>query len=401
MSIPRCLIPLLLSSLMPLAAATLEDGLALKRADRLADAAKVFKELLVANPKDVDALEQLATVTAWMGNHAEALPMWDRAIALAPQYHGLQVSRARLLYWMGYLDQAQAALDRWVIAVDAPCRGDFEAWILVGDVYRARRENAKAYAAYQQALTIDPEWRLVQGKLAHLAVPKRWRIDLGGMFDDYEPADDLVVQRDHEQTAFAQVGFRVTESFTLAGGTDYAHQFGEVDWRYNLEAYWSPDAAWSFQARAAVTPEADVLADWEGMVAVEWHALSAFTPLLNIRTAEFTAEHIITYMPGVRIGEWITAEARLYYTTSDVNDPTMAGMLRLGTTIAERYHPYVLGSYGEENQPPVGVAKTAAGVVGMSIDVTDAVTVRLDGLYEWREDIHTRVSLGGGVTLRF
>ena len=61
----------------------------------------------------------------------------------------------------------------------------------------------------------------------------------------------------------------------------------------------------------------------------------------------------------------------------------------------------VLGSYGEENQPPVGVAKTATGAAGIVVDLTDGVAVRFDGLYEWREDIHTRVSLGGGVTLRF
>lgn len=397
----RALVPLLLSAVIPLAAATLEDGLALKRSQRLPEAAKVFAGLVAANPQDVDAIEQLATVTAWMGNHAEALPLWDRAIALAPQYHGLQVSRARLLYWMGYLDQAQAALDRFVIAPGAPCRRDFEAWILVGDVYRARHLNAKAYAAYQQALTIDPEWQQVQAKLRHLTPPYRWRVDAGGMFDNYDSNADASVQRNHEQTAWLQAGYQVSETLTIAGGTDYAHQFGEVDWRWNVEAYWSADQEWAFYGRLATTPDADVLARWEALLGIDWQRFNGVTPLLSIRTADYRDERIITYMPGIRVGEVFTAEARLYYTASDVNDSTMAGMLRLGTTIAEHWHPYVLGSYGEENQPPIGVAKTASGSVGMVVDLTPAVSVRLDGLYEWREDIHTRVSLGGGVTLRF
>jgi YaiO family outer membrane protein len=397
----RPLAPLLLSTVIPLAAATMEEGLAFKRAQRLPEAAKAFAELVAANPADVDALEQLATVTAWMGNHAEALPLWDRAIALAPQYHGLQVSRARLLYWMGYLDQAQAALDRYVIAADGPCRRDFDAWILVGDVYRARHLNAKAYGAYQQALAIDPEWQQVQARLQHVAPPFRWRVDAGAMFDDYDPANATVVQRDREQTAYLQAGYRLTEALTLAGGTDYAHQFGQVDWRWNIEAYWSPDEEWAFHGRVATTPDADVLSRWEALLGADWQRLPGLTPLLSIRTADYADERIVTYMPGIRVGEAITAEARLYYTTSDTNDATMAGMLRLGTSIAERWHPYVLGSFGEENQPPVGVARTATGAAGVVVDLSGAVSLRLDGLYEWREDIHTRVSLGGGVTLRF
>jgi YaiO family outer membrane protein len=397
----RPLAPLLLLLSVPLGAATLEDGLSLKRAQRLPEAAKVFSTLVAANPTDVDAIEQLATVTGWMGNHAEALPLWDRAIALAPQYHGLQVSRARLLYWMGYLDQAQAALDRYVIAPGAPCRRDFEAWILVGDVYRARRLNDKAYAAYRHALTIDPEWQQVQARIRHLTPPYRWRVDAGGMFDDYDPDPAATVQRGQEQTAYVQAGYRVTETLTIAGGTDYAHQFGEVDWRWNVEAYWSADEEWAFHGRLATTPDADVLARWEALLGIDWRRFPGVTPLLGIRTADHRDERIITYLPGVRLGDRFTVEARLYYTSSDVNESTMAGMVRLGGTVADRWHPYVTGSYGEENQPPIGVAKTAAAAAGVVVDLTSAMSVRFDGLYEWREDIHTRVSLGGGVTLRF
>lgn len=391
----RC-VPLVLSTAIPLVAATLEEGLALKRAQDLPGAARIFNELVNANPRDVDALEQLATVTGWMERHAEALTLWDRAIALAPEYHGLRVNRARVLYWMTRLPEAEAAISEVLPRVPR----DADAWELAGDIARARHEVTHARERYRQAIVLAPMSTAV-GKEAQLVRPRRWRLDAGGMFDDYETKADAPVQRDQEQTAFVQLGYQIGDDLTIAGGADYAHQFGQVDWRYNVEAYWSADEEWSFQARVAVTPQAEILAQWEALLATEWHVDPGFTPLLAVRTADYPDERIVTYMPGLRVGGRFTVEARLYHTTSDVNDATNAVVLRAGATIAGRWQPYVLGSYGEENQPPVGVATTASAAAGTVVRIDDAWSLRLDALYEWREDIHERVSLGGGFTLRF
>jgi YaiO family outer membrane protein len=391
----RC-VPLLMATTIPLVAATLEEGLALKRAQDFPGAARIFNELVSANPKDVDALEQLATVTGWMERHAEALALWDRAIVLAPQYDGLRLNRARVLYWMGRLPEAEAAITE----VLPRMAQDADAWELAGDIARARHDVVRARERYRQAIMLAPMSTAVR-KEAQLVMPKRWRLDAGGMVDDYETKPDAPVQRDLEQTAYVQLGFQISDVLTIAGGADYAHQFGQVDWRYNVEAYWSADAEWSFQVRVAITPDAEILANWEALLATEWNPLIGVAPLLAVRTADYSDERIVTYMPGVRVGEQFTAEARLYYTTSDVNDSTMAGVLRFGATIAERWQPYILGSYGEENQPPVGVAITASAAAGTVVQINDALSLRFDALYEWREDIHERASLGGGFTLRF
>lgn len=392
----RRLIVLLLSSALPLFSATMEDGLALKRAEDFPGAAKVFSELVSANPNDVDALEQFATVTGWMNRHAEALALWDRAIGLAPKYLELRVSRARVLYWMGRLPEADAAISEMLPLLP----NDPDAHELAGDIARARHDAVRARALYQQTMVLNPA-STAEKKAAALTMPKRWRQDAGGMLDFYHPASATVVQRGHEQTAYMQLGRQVSESVTLAVGSDYVHQFGEVDWRYNGEAYWTPTPEWSFQARAAVTPQAEVLANWEGLLGVDWQATTQVAGLLNVRTADFSAERIVTFMPGIRWGETTTIEARIFYTISDVNPDTNAAMVKVATNIAERWQPYVLVSYGEENQPPVGVAKTASGVAGVTVQVSNGLSLRLDGLYEWREDIHQRVSLGGGFTLRF
>ncbi|HEX3135922.1 MAG TPA: YaiO family outer membrane beta-barrel protein [Planctomycetota bacterium] len=389
-------IVLLASAGMPLSAATMEEGLALKRAQDLKGAERVFSELVGKNPNDVDALEQLAMVTGWLDHQYDSLRLWERAILLAPEYHGLRVGRARVLYWMGRLGEAEEE----IAGVLPKLPREAEAWELAGDIARARHHLLEARERYRQAAVIDPQSAAVR-KDANLEFPKLWRLDVGGMFDDYQPANDQVVQRNHEQTAYVQLGYQVSDHLTLSTGGDYAHQFGIVDWRWNMEAYWSPLPDWSFHARGAVTPQADVLPEWEALVGGAWHIAEGVTPLLSIRTATYEAERIVTYMPGVRIGERVAAEARIYYTTSDVNNDTKAGVLRISTTIAERWQPYVLGSYGEENQPPVGVAKTASGAAGVVVGINRSVAVRVDGLYEWREDIHQRISLGGGFTLRF
>ncbi len=385
----------------PIAAATMEEGLALKRAQRLPEAAQVFAALVDAHPNDVDAIEQLATVTGWLERHAEALAWWDRAIALAPDYAGLRVSRARVLYWMGRLDEAHAEIAACVDGPDARSRNDVDAWVLAGDIAQARRLPERAHLCYTRALAIDASSAAVQAKLRRVVMPKRWRLDAGGMLDSYHPASAATVQRGHEQTAFIQLGRQLGAEVTLAVGTDYAHQFGEVDWRYNAEVYWTPLPDWSFQARAAVTPDAEVLANWEGSAGADWQATPQLAGLLALRTADFAAERIVTVMPGLRWGDTTTVEARIFYTVSDVNPDTSAAMVKVATTVAERWQPYVLASYGEENQPPVGVARTASGVAGVTLTINDGLSLRLDGLYEWREDIHQRVSLGGGFTFRF
>lgn len=395
LGIPRFIV-LLASVAMPLSAATIEDGLALKRAQDIKGAERIFSDLVAKNPNDVDALEQLATVTGWLDHHYDSLRLWERAIDLAPDYHGLRVGRARVLYWMGRLGDAEEE----IAGVLPKLSGEADVWELAGDIARARHRLLEARARYRQAALLDPQSSAIS-KDANLEFPKPWRLDVGGMFDDYEPANDLVVQRDHEQTAYLQLGYQVSDQLTLSAGGDYAHQFGKVDWRWNLEAFWAPLPDWSFHVRGAVTPQADVLPEWEALVGGAWHVAAGVTPLLSIRTATYDAERIVTYMPGVRIGEHVTAEARIYYTTSDVSDDTSAGVLRIATTFAERWQPYVLGSYGEENQPPVGVAKTASGAAGVVVGINRTLSVRVDGLYEWREDIHQRVSLGGGLTLRF
>jgi YaiO family outer membrane protein len=391
---------ILLAALAPaLAAATQEDGLALKRAGDFPAALAVFAGLVAANPRDVDALEQLATLRGWTGDHAGALQAWDQALALAPQYHGLRIGRARVLYWMGRHDEALAEVERAIAALPA----DADARELAGDIHRARHEPRRAKERYLEAAALAPGSGAAD-KAAKVRIPARWRLDAGGMLDDYRPANGQVVQRDEEQSAYLQLGRRLGETLGIGGGADYAHQFGLVDWRFDLEGWWTATPDLTLSARAAVTPEADFLPEREGALGGEWRASAWLVPLATVRLSDYAAERVVLLIPGLRLaptGLPFTVEARWFHAMSDVARDTDAALLRVDATLGDGVRAWALGSYGRENQPPVGVAVTSSVAGGLAVDLDAAWTANFTLLWERREDVHRRMSVGYGITTRF
>lgn len=390
----------LLAALAPaLTAATQEEGLALKRAGDFPKALQVFAELVALNPRNVDALEQLATLRGWTGDHAGALFAWEYALTLAPRYGALHTGRARVLYWMGRLDEALAEVE---LAISADL-ADADTRELAGDIQRARHQPAAARERYLQAAALAPQSGAA-AKAANVRIPRRWRLDAGGMIDDYRPANGQVVQRDEEQSAYGQLGRQLSDTVTIGGGADYAHQFGLVDWRFNLEGWWTAVPDLTLSARAATTPEADFLPEREGAVGAEWRATAALIPLATVRISDYAAERVILLVPGLRLvldGLPITVEARWFHAMSDVSRDTDAAVLRIDATLGDGVRAWLLGSYGRENQPPVGVANTASVAGGLAIDLDEAWTARFDLLWERREDVHRRMSAGYGITTRF
>ena len=87
---------LLVLSVVSLHAATMEEGLAFKKAENFPAAAQVFREVMKESPNNSDAIEQLATVTGWMGDHVGALALWEQAIVRFPQRGLPKIGRARV-----------------------------------------------------------------------------------------------------------------------------------------------------------------------------------------------------------------------------------------------------------------------------------------------------------------
>ena len=134
-------------------AATLPEGLALKKQGKHAEAAKVFEALVKKNPKDVESLEQLATLQGWLNRYDESIATWKRALALKPKNRDYRVGLARVLYWKHEFKDSLRELD----AVLEAKEDDLEALILEGDVYLADGKAAAARKSYRSAQELAPD----------------------------------------------------------------------------------------------------------------------------------------------------------------------------------------------------------------------------------------------------
>jgi len=65
-------------------AASFEEGLALKKQEKLAEAEAVFAEIVREQPTDAAALAQWATLLGWLGRFDDSIAAWGRALAEKP-----------------------------------------------------------------------------------------------------------------------------------------------------------------------------------------------------------------------------------------------------------------------------------------------------------------------------
>jgi YaiO family outer membrane protein len=393
----RPLLPFLLPTL--LGAATFDEGLALKRSERFPEAIVVFTALVEAEPRNVDALEQLATLLGWQQRYSEAIATWERALALAPGRVSLRVGRARVWYWQGRL--AAALEEVTTLLHDHP--GDFDLLEFAGDLQRANGDPGAARALYGQALAIDPSVSELRRKLERTRAPRLWRLDAGGILDDYAPdAGGRGGARNHEQSAYLALGHRWTPALTTAGGIDWQHHFGLVDWRWGLDAALVVDNDWTFSARGAVSESPHFLARWEGGGAIEWRAATWLAPHATVRELAYPDERITSYAPGLRVqpNAWLALDGIWYLTTSSVNPDTRAALGRITLTLGD-WAPYVLVSHGEENVPPLGVASTTTIGAGLVWQASSALGLRVDASHEDRTGFYQRTSVGGGIFILF
>lgn len=153
----------------PPAASRFEEALKLKKAGKHAAAASAFQAIAAGEPKNVDALEQLATLQGWLGKHDESLATWRRALSLAPDNSDLRLGLARVLYWKG---ERKESLDELATVLeDQP--DSVEAWTLDGDVLMADGRPAEARKAYKRAKTLAPNDRDLDKKLAGTEPPRQ------------------------------------------------------------------------------------------------------------------------------------------------------------------------------------------------------------------------------------
>ncbi len=139
--------------LPPTLQAVLEQAFALHTANRLDEAATLYRQILAAVPDDVDATRLMGTLAFQQGRPQEALDWLGRSLAVIPsQYEALMIQGN---CWLAqrHFDAAVASYDK-AIAFHPRFA---EAWANRGDALRYLGRFDQAAASYERAAAFRPD----------------------------------------------------------------------------------------------------------------------------------------------------------------------------------------------------------------------------------------------------
>jgi YaiO family outer membrane protein len=381
----------LLSGVGVAQAATLEEGLALKKQQRLPEAEAALAQVVAEHPDDPAALSEWATVLGWLGRHDDAVAAWDRVLALKPGDPDATVAQARVLYWKGDRPAAKSRLG----TVLAARPDDVDALTLRGDVLLADRDLPGARADYQRAQALAPSPDL-EVKLARTDEPRRARVDAGGQLDRYDTS------RGTEGSFFVQGSDQVADALVISGGYEQLHQFGQTDHRLNLGAYLHPIDRLLLNARFAWSPSANTVATWEASGGVELLVAGPVTALVNTRHLDFPNQGVTLVGGGARVDVApVSVTVQAGVTASTVNDLTAYVSARVEVALAEAWRAYAGFARGDQAQLLLPTATATDWVAGVLWQASPTVGLRLDYTHETFGAFYARDSLGSAVTVKF
>lgn len=145
-------------------AARLEDALALHQAGRLAEAERLYQDILRSEPRHFDALHFLGVAAYQQGRHAEAVDFISRAIAINGGYAPAHSNLANALEALGDVDRALSSYQRAL-----EIQPDFvDALVNLGALHAGRGELDEARERYERALALDPNQALAHTNLGNV-----------------------------------------------------------------------------------------------------------------------------------------------------------------------------------------------------------------------------------------
>jgi predicted O-linked N-acetylglucosamine transferase (SPINDLY family) len=123
------------------------------------DAERLMGRALEVNPSSLDALRNRGMALQHLNRHADALASYDRAVAIAPNAAEMSVARGTALSQLGRHEEAFLAYDNAVSAQPDLAVG----WALRGNALLEQGKNEEAVASYDRAVALTPDlaeaWR--------------------------------------------------------------------------------------------------------------------------------------------------------------------------------------------------------------------------------------------------
>jgi tetratricopeptide (TPR) repeat protein len=134
--------------------AILEAGLRHHRAGQLAEAERVYRQVLAMDASHADALHLLGAIAHQVGQHHIAVETIGKAIAIKPEIAAYHANLGTTLKALGRLDEAIAAYKNAI-----GCQPDFaEVHVNLGNILKKTGRLGEAVAAYKNAINYQPDF---------------------------------------------------------------------------------------------------------------------------------------------------------------------------------------------------------------------------------------------------
>jgi tetratricopeptide (TPR) repeat protein len=141
----------------------LETGLQHHRAGRLAEAERVYGQVLALDANHADALHLLGAIAHQTGQYHIAVATIGKAIEIKPEIAAYHTNLGTALKALGRLDDAIAAYKKAIA-----CKPDFaEAHANLGNVLKQAGRADEAVAAYSKAISYQPDFAEAHANLGN------------------------------------------------------------------------------------------------------------------------------------------------------------------------------------------------------------------------------------------
>jgi Flp pilus assembly protein TadD len=213
------------SAIIPIVPTNQEIGRLLKtavehhRAGRLPEAEPIYRRVLAAQPRNIDALYLLGLVTQATQRYAESVELFQRAVKEQPTTAKYLVNLGLSLGGMGLGRTAEAIETlRKAVAVDPNIP---EAWSNLGNEFRNDLQFEQAIECYQKALALRPNFADAQCNLG---------VALQETQPTLQPAIAAFEKAIAMDPTFATAHWNLGFSLLLLG--DFSRGLPEYEWRW-------------------------------------------------------------------------------------------------------------------------------------------------------------------------
>lgn len=330
------------------------------------EAIAILERALAGSRTDPDLLRRLAVAQAASGNLPLALATIDEALALAPRDNDIRLARARILLWSGQQAEARQQADR--VAAESPAYPELDQVLRSIDNAQIRGEPS------QNRQGIGVFAGLSRIKLRS-GIADTWE-SMG--FDAFRQfgASTLSISANHEQRARADTRIALRLDRRLGDGSAYLD--------------------------AALTPSADFREKW-GLSAGGAVPLGATaTALLDVRYARYGNNSVGSIRPAVRLspiqGLSLTGQA-IVLLQKDTR--AKAGASLRADALGPGGSSLFLGAASYPDTEAGITREVRALYGGVSMPVSNRVTLRLSAEHERRRLTYTRNGAVLGLSWRF